>query len=316
MKNFAREVFTLEEIKRFANFIIYDRNIKNKQLNNVLQRTININKLAVKPNELDRISKAYIDDLIDLGLIKYNGFSCINMINQTQSELKHIVINEKWYNFVGMNEKRGAEVLLKDENVRRIRRAARDLEWGKRSIMLIDGNMIGDLGKFEVDKKADVTKDKIRTKVAVNANQIYFIYSVEPPQSDVVKKIMSNPSGKNNKSPQGTPSKNRAAFIQNSKNSSTLISIKNVSSLDMLKPEFNKEDYNLKDFRSKTAIFKKKFTGKKGVFDETVAVASKARETKFQFNKMDQQFDWVMVKKHLNYSLCNCIKDIGSNHYI
>jgi hypothetical protein len=168
--------------------------------------------------------------------------------------------------------------------------------------------MIGDLGKFEVDKKADVTKDKIRTKVAVNANQIYFIYSVEPPQSDVVKKIMSNPSGKNNKSPQGTPSKNRAAFIQNSKNSSTLISIKNVSSLDMLKPEFNKEDYNLKDFRSKTAIFKKKFTGKKGVFDETVAVASKARETKFQFNKMDQQFDWVMVKKHLNYSLCNCIK--------
>jgi hypothetical protein len=23
-----------------------------------------------------------------------------------------------------------------------------------------------------------------------------------------------------------------------------------------------------------------------------------------------------MVKKHLNYSLCNCIKDIGSNHYI
>jgi len=278
---------------------------------------MNLNKLAVKPTELDRLSNAYIDDLIDLGLIRYNGFSCVNMINQTQSELKHIVINEKWFNFVGMNEKRGIEVLLKDESVRRIRRSLKDIEWGKNSVMMIDGNMIGDLGKFEMDKKTEDKKDKIKTKVTIKSSQVYFIYFVEPPRSETVKKIMnSKPTLETtNKSPQASPKK-RATFANNSRNASTMLSIKNVSSFDMEKTEFSKDDFELKNFRCKTQSFKKSFTRNKGVFEGTVHVASKAKETKFQFNKMDSQFDWKTVKRHLNFSLCNCIKNIGDKFYL
>lgn len=65
IKNFARDIFTLDELRRFSSFVVFDRELRSKNLSKVLRRTLNLTKLSVRYWELERLSRSYIDDLID-----------------------------------------------------------------------------------------------------------------------------------------------------------------------------------------------------------------------------------------------------------
>jgi hypothetical protein len=65
IKNFARDIFTLDELRLFSSFLVCDREVRSKNLLKVLRRTLNLTKLSVRYWELERLSRSYIDDLID-----------------------------------------------------------------------------------------------------------------------------------------------------------------------------------------------------------------------------------------------------------
>ena len=197
IKNFARDVFSFEELNVFIHFQLFDRRKKRKNISTILRKTYNLQKLFQKQGELQKQSKSHIDDLLEMKLITQNGQTVINQDTLSGMTLKKLVSTNNHYNLVGLDERKGIEVLIRDESIRQVFHA------DFKQSMIVEGYWVGNFGNFAFKKKTskpgvdgvagdpeeEDTGQTVKEQVLVNWKTITFVKFIVPAKDDLLVEL-------------------------------------------------------------------------------------------------------------------------------